>query len=672
MGMKKKEKVSATNSLHKIIVALIACLFFVGAARAANVYTVNSTGDAPDANAGNGVCDDGAGNCTLRAAIEEANATAGTDAINFNITGAAGVRTISPASPLPDINEAVTIDGYTQPGASANTLSTSDNAVILIEISGANAGANANGLRIVGSGSTISGLAINRFSRDGISLNGGDGNTISGNFIGTDATGMIDFGNGSIGIEGEFGSNPNSNLIGGTTPAARNIISGNNGEAGIEFNFAGNNVIQGNFIGLAADGTTALGNTGFGVGAGAFTGGTIIGGDDAADGTVDGNIGARNYISGNGGAGVFFGGAAFGGCIIAGNYIGTDATGTLARGNGIGIGSNVGVKSIIGGTTSGAGNLISGNTGDGISAGFTSNLIVRRNFIGTKADGTTALGNGGDGIDINAGGGGDQIGGTNAGGEGNIIAFNAEDGVQIDDVGVTPANHSILGNSIYSNGGLGINLSIDGVTPNDAGDADTGANNRQNYPVINAAVPAGSGSTRVVGTFNSNAGRTFRLEFFDSPAIDASGSGEGRFYVGAIQVTTDASGNAAFDNIFAYAAPVNSYVSSTATDLTTGDTSEFSNARLVVTTTAASVSIGGRVSDASGRGLSGARVALTDASGSVRYATTNPFGYYRFAEVAAGETYVLTATHKRCEFSAQAVSVNEERDDINFVGNANF
>lgn len=664
--MKKKEKVSATNSLHKIIVAFVACLFIVGAARA-NVFTVNSTGDAPDANTGNGVCSDGAGNCTLRAAIEEANGSVGADTINFNIAGT-GVKTILPASPLPDINEAVVIDGYTQPGASANTLVASDNAVILIELSGANAGMSANGLRIVGNGSTISGLAINRFSRDGISLNGGDSNTISGNFIGTDATGMIDFGNGSIGIEGEFGSNPNSNIIGGTTPAARNIISGNNGEAGIEFNFAGNNVIQGNFIGLAADGLTALGNTGFGVGAGAFTGGTIIGGDDAADGTVDGNIGARNYISGNGGAGIFFGGAAFGGCTIAGNYIGTDASGTLARGNGSGIGANVGGNSIIGGTTAGAGNLISGNTGDGIIAGFTNNLIVRHNFIGTKADGTTALGNGGDGIDISAGGGGDQIGGTNAG-DGNTIAFNLEDGVQIDDIGVTPANHSILGNSIYSNGGLGINLSVDGVTPNDAGDADTGANNRQNYPVINAVMP---GSTRVVGTFNSTAGRTFRLEFFNSPAVDASGYGEGQFYIGAIDVTTDASGNAAFDISFAYNAPINSYVSSTATDLTTGDTSEFSNAKLVITTTAASVSIGGRVTDAFGRGVFGARVALTDANGSLRHATTNPFGYYRFAEIAAGETYILTVTHKHYEFFAQAVSVNEDRDDINFVGNSKF
>lgn len=133
-------------------------------------------------------------------------------------------------------------------------------------------------------------------------------------------------------------------------------------------------------------------------------------------------------------------------------------------------------------------------------------------------------------------------------------------------------------------------------------------------------------------------------------------------------MTTDGSGNAAFDNTFSYSAPVNSYVSSTATDLTTGDTSEFSNAKLVSVATAASVSIAGRVTETFGRGVSGARVALTDSNGNIRYAMTNFFGYFRFTQIAAGETYILTATHKRYEFFAQIVSVNDDRDDINFVG----
>jgi hypothetical protein len=216
---------------------------------------------------------------------------------------------------------------------------------------------------------------------------------------------------------------------------------------------------------------------------------------------------------------------------------------------------------------------------------------------------------------------------------------------------------------------LGINLSIDGVTPNDAGDADTGANNRQNYPVITAAIP---GSTRIPGTFNSTAGRTFRLEFFNSPAVDASGYGEGQFFIGFIDVTTDASGNAAFDNTFVYNSPLNSFVSSTATDLTTGDTSEFSGSKQVLSSTAATVSIGGRIINAFGRSVFGARVALTDSNGNSRETRTNPFGYYRFARVAAGETYILTAAAKADEFAPQIVAVNEDRDDINFVGNSKF
>jgi len=663
--MRKSEKQSSLCLLNKTMAVLFALFFVAGAARAAT-FTINSTNDGSDVNTADNICETAAsGECTLRAAIEQANAIAGADTINFNIAPFNdSVKTIAPVSPLPGISDIVILNGYSQPNSSANTLTTSDNAVILIELNGTNAGANANGLTITGNNSTISGLAINRFGRVGISISGGDNNVIAGNFVGTDASGAIDFGNGSVGIYGEFASLSNGNLIGGTTPAARNIISGN-GNAGILFEFqAADNIVRGNFVGLAADGTTVIANNGFGVGFGSFTGGTIIGGSDADDGATDDIVNSRNYVSGNTGSGIFLGS----GVTVLGNYIGTDATGTLARPNSSGITTNAGSGTIIGGTTAGAGNLISGNTGAGISAGFTNGLIIKNNRIGTNASGTAALGNGDDGINISAGGGGNQIGGTTAD-DANIIAFNAEDGVQIDDAALSPAGNSILGNSIFSNGGLGINLSIDGVTANDAGDADTGANNRQNYPIINAAEPDG---TRVIGTFNSTAGRTFRLEFFNSPAVDDSGSGEGRFYIGAIDVTTDASGNADFDNTFTYDSPLNSYVSSTATDLTTGDTSEFSNAKLVTTTTAASVSISGRVTEAFGRGVFGARVSLTGANGNIRYAMTNSFGYYCFAEVAAGETYVIKATHKRYEFFAQIVAVNDDRDDINFIGSSIF
>lgn len=290
-------------------------------------------------------------------------------------------------------------------------------------------------------------------------------------------------------------------------------------------------------------------------------------------------------------------------------------------------------------------------------------MSVRGNRIGTAANGVSALGNTGDGIEIATSGGNNQIGGIGAN-EGNLIAFNNEDGVQITDVGASPVNNPILSNAIYSNGGLGINLSIDGVTPNDAGDADNGGNNLQNFPVITAAQP---GSSRVVGALNSSANTMFRLEFFNTPTADPSGNGEGQFFVGAVDVTTDGSGNASFDQTFAPNSPLNSYISATATNLTINDTSEFSNAKQVLNPSAASVSIGGRVLNSDGRGIFGARIVMTDANGNLRYAMTNPFGFYSFADVSAGETYVLTAIHKRYEFAAQIVSVTEERDDINFT-----
>jgi len=654
--------------MKRIFVLSIVSLLLIGTVQAAT-FVVNSTNDGVDANIGDNVCQTAAlGECTLRAAIGEANFSAGIDTINFNISGA-GVKTITPNSILPDILQPLIIDGYSQSGASVNTAITTDNAVILIEINGTNAGAGANGFVLLGtaSGSTLRGLAINRFGRVGISLLEGDNNIISGNFIGTDATGLIDRGNGSVGIYSEFSAFSDGNLIGGTTPAARNIISGN-GNAGIAFEFRGsNNLVQGNFIGLAADGTTVLSNNNYGVGFGSFTVGTVIGGDDDDDGMADGIVNARNYISGNTGNGIFIGGSGFGGITIRGNFIGTDTSGTLSRPNNVGIGTNSASGAIIGGTTIGAGNLISGNTGDGISIGFTGNMSVQGNRIGTTADGVSALANTGDGVEIATGGGNNQIGGI-AANEGNIIAFNNEDGVQITDVGASPINNPILSNAIYSNGGLGINLSVDGVTPNDASDADNGGNNLQNFPVINAALP---GSTRVIGTFNSTASTMFRLEFFNSSTADLSGNGEGQFFVGAINVMTDGSGNALFDQTFAPNSPLNSFISATATNLTTNDTSEFSIAKEVLIPSAATVTIGGRVLDAAGNGISAARVVMTDTNGSVRETRTSSFGFYNFAEVAVGENYVMTVSRKRYEFASQIVFVAEENNEINFIAPLN-
>ncbi|MGB8507644.1 MAG: hypothetical protein WCD76_04505, partial [Pyrinomonadaceae bacterium] len=539
--------------------------------------TVNSLLDVGDGNPGDGVCETASGNgvCTMRGAIQEADALtscAGVISINFAIAGA-GVQTITPVAPLPNITRPVFIDGYTQAGASMNTLATSDNAVLRIELNGTSAGAGANGLSLTSTatGSTVRGLVINRFTRGGISLNGVDSTTIAGNFIGTDPTGLIGLGNISSGVLGEFGTNPDNNLIGGTTPAARNIISGNGGN-GIEFGFASGNVIRGNFIGLGADGATAIGNGGVGIDVDAATGGTLVGGDDAADGTTDGSVGTRNYISGNVGSGIFAGGALFGGVTIRGNYIGTDTTGTLARPNNGGIRTNLTNNSFIGGTTAGAGNLISGNTADGLRIENTNALTVKGNRIGTTADGVSALGNTSDGIEVFANGSNSIIGGI-AAGEANIIAFNGEDGVHVD----SGTNNSIRANSIHDNGTtmatLGIDLNSDGVTPNDAGDGDTGANNSQNYPIIPLATT--SGGNIINGTLNSTPGQTFTIDFYSNPTCDTSGSGEGQNYLGSVTTgTTDGSGNVSFT--FSPATlTIGQVVTATATDAS-GNTSEFS------------------------------------------------------------------------------------------------
>src|SRR5256884_814325 len=219
--------------------------------QASTTFIVNSTADP-----GTGVCDDA--ECTLREAITAANAHAGTDTIVFNIPGA-GPHTIRPNSNLPSITGPVTIDGYMQPGASANTLADGDNAVLMIELDGSLGGTfgSPSLLSISAGSSTVRGLVINRGSAlYGISLDTNGGNTIEGNFIGTNVAGDAVLGNNQ-GVIIQFGSS--NNLIGGLTPAARNIISGNSD--GISLSGGPGNIIEGNFIGTDHTGSNDLGNT---------------------------------------------------------------------------------------------------------------------------------------------------------------------------------------------------------------------------------------------------------------------------------------------------------------------------------------------------------------------------------------------------------------------------
>ena len=199
-----------------------AASFLLAAVAVANTYTVTTTADS------------GAG--SLRQAILDSNASVGvTDTIAFNITGAGcvgspAVCTIRPTSPLPNLTDPVVIDGYTQPGSSQNTLSTGDNAVLLVELNGSLANGSAEGLVVATDNTVIMGLVVDNFSPNGsgiwIDAAGGSGtaggHVIRGNFIGTDPTGSIAVPNAGAGI---FLRSPN-NTIGGPNPADRNVLVG--------------------------------------------------------------------------------------------------------------------------------------------------------------------------------------------------------------------------------------------------------------------------------------------------------------------------------------------------------------------------------------------------------------------------------------------------------------
>lgn len=263
---------------------------------------------------------------------------------------------------------------------------------------------------------------------------------------------------------------------------------------------------------------------------------------------------------------------------VQGNFVGTNTTGTAALGNASGGVSVAGANNVIGGTTAAARNVISGNGSSGVSlnANISHDNIVLGNFIGTDATGTNPIANNGPGVGFFGGALNNTIGGLVAG-AGNTIAFNAGRGISIPGGG----GNGILGNSIFNNEQLGIDLSDDaGVTPNDPCDSDGGANGLQNFPVLTSAA-SGGGSTTIQGTLDSTAVSTFRIEFFSSPACDASGNGEGAVFLGATNVSTNAACVANINVSVGVAVPVGQVITATATD-SGNNTSEFSACVTVV------------------------------------------------------------------------------------------
>jgi len=416
-----------------------------------------------------------------------------------------------------------------------------------------------------------------------------DTNTVQNNYIGVNAAGDAALPNDGSGIFlNAISGTQGPTVIGGSLAAPGsgegNVISGN-GSDGIAFNAGGGATmgavtIGGNIIGLSADGMTAVGNGGSGI-------------EDQTD--INATTGAllirQNIISSNAVDGILY---ASTNTTVQGNSIGTDITGTLDRGNaffGIDIVGDhrdaldpAATTINIGGAATGDGNVISGNDAGGIDI-RNANAVIQGNLIGTKSDGTSALGNNGSGITVSnvladpllqVG-----IGGI-APGEGNTIAYNGASGVQVGASTVT-----ILRNSIFNNGpsdpesqlGLGIDLTPGGpgVTPNDDGDADTGPNGYQNFPVLTSVkVSAVSNDeVKITGSLDSRPNTTYEVEFFGNDALDPSGFGEGRYFLGASNVTTDASGHISFETVGFSLVPGALRVTATATD-PLGNTSEFS------------------------------------------------------------------------------------------------
>jgi titin len=417
----------------------------------------------------------------------------------------------------------------------------------------------ATGNRLVGN--VVSGNHLGPFDQlVGVEIRdaGTTGNVLAGNFVGLNLAGSAAVGNG-FGVEIDNGAS--GNLIGGLTPADRNVISGNSFD-GVTIVGAGTNgnVVEGNFIGTNVSGTAAVLNSQQGV---SLFGGSnnVIGGTTAA---------ARNLISGNNFAGVEIDGPSTGN-VVQGNFIGTNALGTAALAN---LFQGVTLETGATGNTI-SGNVISGNGRNGVllSVSGTTGNVIQGNQIGTTASGA-ALGNGAHGVFVTAGAASNTI-------RGNVIANNRGNGVLIgsDAVEVAPpspagSGNAVLGNLIFANGRLGIDLGAnDGVTSNDAGDSD----HLQNYPLLTRAILVGD-VTLILGSLNTAPQQQVRIEFFSIPAADASASAHGQalVFLGFVSVVTDRSGNAAFNAVLPAAVPPGHVLTATATTSLNG-TSEFSN-----------------------------------------------------------------------------------------------
>ena len=432
-----------------------------------------------------------------------------------------------------------------------------------------------------GSGSQVRNLEIRNFSSCGVT---GD------NLAGAIFEGLDIHNNNGNGLSIGPGDSTNSRnvRIGGPSISQRNFIYANALDgirivalANTDRGGAQNIVIENNYIGTR-DGTTDQGNSSDGIYL-----------EHAFGVTIGDTTGAtRNVISGNNNDGIKVSHTKSVSNVIVGNFIGTNAAGNAVLGNslsGVSFINGAGWNDGVGGSPNelgrpGLGNVLSGN-GSGVYLGnsLTTRTLTKGNKIGTNLSGNLDLGNSNHGITIDTGTLNNEIGGS-AAGDANEIAYN---GIGIYHAGGN--GHLFRRNSIYNNDNLGIDLAPAGVTPNDNQDPDGGPNNLQNYPIV-TFVRALTNSATIQGTLNSAPNQTFTIDLYGNTFADPSGSGEGRTWLGSQQVTTNGSGNATFNVALTVAiASVGQWVTATATD-SSNNTSEFSVARNICASPAASPS----------------------------------------------------------------------------------
>ena len=505
---------------------------------------------------------------SLREVIQQSNKRVSADynEIQFSLTGA-GPHIIELLTPLPPLTEGATLNGLSQAGSLPNSGTPGNNAVHQIVLSGRLLqGNDAHGIEALAPDCSIESLKIVAFPGNGIVLRAARSFVTGCSIVSNSLDGVL--------IEG------NEHVVGGFSFANANVVSGNgrNGVAITGTNAIANGVFR-NFIGVAPDGLTEMPNGANGV---------LV--SNAFENSIGTTIDGGNVISGNTEEGIMILGTASIHNGIVGNLIGTDATGNAPLGNGL---NGISFQNAPSNNVRGC--VIAANGLDGVemSGFFSSGNRIHESRIGLGLDGKSALGNGRHGVRISGANGTyigkvDSIGvprpvrsesgsvraasnGTDLGP--NQIAYNGGDGILVE----SGTGNLFTGNSIWSNGELGIDLFFNGVNPNDGpGDFDGGPNLRQNFPTIFGVTWNGS-SLVVTGELVSAANTTFNLEFFANEVADPTQHGEGRYFLGANFVTTDATGRRNFSIALPMTEIPGQVFTSTATDLN-DNTSEFSRA----------------------------------------------------------------------------------------------